>query len=103
MKSLDLSGLKEMPMCLVALSAALRRMLMADAVQGPVWLWRLNPTGGVAASSGFSFSVVARGPGPGLSEAASGCLAVCPAERNPFHGALGQPFPMMSTDLSPWL
>lgn len=78
-------------------------MLIGEAVQGPVWLWRLNPTGGVAASSGFSLPVVARVAGPGLSEAASGCLAVCPAERNPFHSALGQPLPMMSTDLSPWL
>lgn len=66
-------------------------MCIRDAVQGPAWLWRLTTTGeGVAASSGFSFSAVARVTGPGLNEAASGCLAVSPARRNPFHSALGQ-------------
>lgn len=73
----------------VAFSAAICLVCIGDAMQGPVWLWRLNPTG-VAASSRFSFSAVARVTGPGLNEAASGCLAVSPARRNPFHSILGQ-------------
>lgn len=45
---------------------------------------------GATVSSRSSFSVVARVTGPGLSKAASGCLAVSPAGRNPFHSALGR-------------
>ena len=64
-------------------------MRTGDAVQGPVWLWRLNPTGG-SSFSGFSFSVVPKVTGPGLNGTASGSLAASPAGRNPFHSALGQ-------------
>lgn len=66
------------------------RWTLAMLCMGSVLLWKLKVTRGSKLSSGFSFSGASKVTGPSVQEIMRGCLAFCPARKNPCYSYLSQ-------------